>query len=570
MNRTLTKKNPNKSLGRGLSKKSHNLSKGPSPMRKKSLRFSLGKKSLGKKSLGKKSLGKKSISVRKSLSLSKKGLSVRNSLILSKKGHRRETLKNSLTETAAAQQIFVKNYHLYNKKKITDALKNSGIHKIDVDMAKSFIDSQITPLRRRAAKDLIDNTHYITLQDTIDIIYDLILRTYADIETYYTAEERPTANIYMYCGENNKSFYFFSCIALYSIEKYNIENKTNKIQIPIFVNTLSKEFLLNLGNDTLIMVDDVSYSGSQLSGTLNGFYEAICIKGEKAPPNIYVLLTALNTISLNRLSNVTLTKSTSGVALTRGPTPFKIYYEADRLYDPLVKVIGIERYFYVSLFFNAWLNQSTHIAMYLDHKVADGISTYKNTYLYGPIVPATYNIEYAYGNLFGNGIYAHSYFSEQENIDLIDAFMIEEPEYVDEPVKTPARSFYKLHGSRLNNIMGFLINRSLKEIIDNHPNPDYDTKMVSDVIKIKTNKDSIRFIPFINTCNESAELMEIINNEKIINMDYGDFMADPDINKADLSVLSKSADSLELLAIINSYRCPNNWYKDPTHPLKLK
>ena len=65
-------------------------------------------------------------------------------------------------------------------------------------MAQSFIDSQITPLRRRAAKDLIDNTHYITLQDTIDIIYDLILRTYADIETYYTAEERPTANIYIY------------------------------------------------------------------------------------------------------------------------------------------------------------------------------------------------------------------------------------------------------------------------------------------------------------------------------------------------------------------------------------
>ena len=275
----------------------------------------------------------------------------------------------------------------------------------------------------------------------------------------------------MYCGENN-----------------NIENKTNKIQIPIFVSTLSKEFLLNLGNDTLIMVDDVSYSGSQLSGTLNGFYEAICIKGEKAPPNIYVLLTALNTISLNRLSNVTLTKSTRGAALTRGPTPFKIYYEDDRLYDPLVKVIGIERYFYVSIFFNAWLNQSTHIAMYLDHKVA-------------------------YGNLFLNGLYAHSYFSEQENNDLIDAFMIEEPEYVDEPVKTPSQSFYKLHGSRLNNIMKFLINRSLKEIIDNHPNPDYDTKVVSDVIKIKTNKDSIRCIPFINTCNESAELMEIINNE---------------------------------------------------------
>ena len=35
-----------------------------------------------------------------------------------------------------------------------------------------------------------------------------------------------------------------------------------------------------------------------------------------------------------------------------------------------------------------------------------------------------------------------------------------------------------------------------------------------------------------------------------MNMDYGDFMADPDINKDVLSVLAKSTDSLELLAII--------------------
>ena len=55
-----------------------------------------------------------------------------------------------------------------------------------------------------------------------------------------------------------------------------------------------------------------------------------------------------------------------------------------------------------------------------------------------------------------------------------------------------------------------------------------------------------------------------------MNMDYGDFMADPDINKDELPYLLKSADSIKLLDIINSYRCPNNWYKDPTHPLKLK
>ena len=179
----------------------------------------------------------------------------------------------------------------------------------------------------------------------------------------------------MYCGPNNKSFYFFSCIAMYCIEKYN-KNNTKQLQIPIFIDRINTDFLLNLKNDTLIIVDDVSYSGSQLAKMLDGYHYRICIQEGRPPPNIYALITALNDFSLERLSKITLARTVRGTVIKEGPSPFKIFYLKERLYEPIVKVIGIERYFYINLFFNTWMSNDTHLAMYLDHKVADITSTY--------------------------------------------------------------------------------------------------------------------------------------------------------------------------------------------------
>ena len=69
-----------------------------------------------------------------------------------------------------------------NIAKIKEALKESGKHGFHSDVNK-FIDGQISPIRRQAARDLIENTKYITLQETFHIVEELIHRVYARIDT---------------------------------------------------------------------------------------------------------------------------------------------------------------------------------------------------------------------------------------------------------------------------------------------------------------------------------------------------------------------------------------------------
>lgn len=503
-----------------------------------------------------------SVSSRRTFKLNK---SVKNGTKEKKEGLLKKLQERTLTREPQVKYAltFEENYHAHNKTKLIEALKMSGIYKINKDKAYKFINSQITPLRRRAAKDLIDNTHYITLKESFNIIDELIIKTYKDIDKYYSAEDRP--NIYMYCGPNNKSFYFFSCIAMYCIEKYN-KNNTKQLQIPIFIDRINTDFLLNLRNDTLIIVDDVSYSGSQLAKMLDGYHYRICIQEGRPPPNIYALITALNDFSLARLSKISLARTERGTVIKEGPTPFKIMYLKERLYKPLVKVIGIERYFYINLFFNTWLSNDTHLAMYLDHKVADITSTFKNTYVYGPIVPATYDIKFSNDYLL-NEVYSYRILNDQENDKLLKAFLKESPDY------TPENRSEVRYSTELRGIRNYLSKKAIQEVID-HPESPYFNQKINDVIGNESNTDIIRFIPFIDVCNKSKELKKIIENREIQEMDYTFFMADPEVN---LQLIEELIDVknvtleniMRIINVLDSYRCPKHWYKDPTHPLKL-
>jgi hypothetical protein len=487
----------------------------------------------------------------------------------SNKSNKRKVVlqKETLSSSERPTSTFEENYHLHNKQKLIDALKLSGIHKLNKDKAHLFISNQNTPIRRQAAKDLIDNTHYVTLKETFNIIEKLIIKTYEDIDRYYnhlSKEERQNIKIYMYTGPNNKSFYFFACIAMYCIEKYNNKNKQAPLQIPIFVDKINTEFLVALENNTLILVDDVSYSGSQLAKMLDSYYNRICIIEGRRPPNIYAVLTALNEFSLNRLSEVTLTRTEKGTKLNQGPSPFKIFYLKEKLYKPLVKIIGIERYYYLNLFFNSWLSSDTNLAMYLDHKVADTTSTYKNVYVYGPIVPATYDLNFSYGNTMGD-IYSFKYCSEEENDKLLKDFIKKNPSYTSKK----GRAF----NSEFTNIKTYLIHKANEEIIDSQSSP-YFRQKVNDIITNKENKDTIQFIPFIETCNKSDQLKRIIEDKEIQEMDYIFFMADPEVKRTEIEELieltsSKLEDVLRITTLLDNYRCPTHWYKDPSHPLRL-
>ena len=76
---------------------------------------------------------------------------------------------------------FVNCYEV-NLRKIQNAIQTySGKHTINMDKAREFIENQTSPIRQEAAKHLVDNTIYITLQEVFDIVGKLIDKVYSQI-----------------------------------------------------------------------------------------------------------------------------------------------------------------------------------------------------------------------------------------------------------------------------------------------------------------------------------------------------------------------------------------------------
>lgn len=153
----------------------------------------------------------------------------------------------------------------------------SGRHSINQEIASQFINEQLTDIRKQAARDLVENTIYITLEETSQIIEQLIVRLY----TENNLNEAET--IYFYSGMPNKSFYFLSILALYYIRKHGFKEPTH------FIKKLEPELFAEIGNAPLIILDDVSYSGSQLANMLHSMYYDLVIKKTKSTKYFYII-----------------------------------------------------------------------------------------------------------------------------------------------------------------------------------------------------------------------------------------------------------------------------------------
>jgi len=421
---------------------------------------------------------------------------------------------------------FLKN-HAKNMVRIREALKESGKYKINEENVEKFINEQLSPIRRQAADDLIKNTIYITLKDTMNIVEELVHQIYER----YEEDVRPI----MYCSKKNKSFYLFACIALHYIKKHGY-------QIPTFISSMPEKFLHTV-NETIpiIIIDDASYSGSQLSKFVSDIHY-IRYKIGLPNLNLTIALTALNDASLHTLSKVVIEKTDRGSVLARAQSPYRIVYLEDRLYQCLVRTLGIERYFYVNLFFNAWT--VANIALYLDHKLADSTSTYKNVYVYGPIVPYDYSIEeaYEYDNIIN--VYITSFFSREINLGLVEDFVETNPDFL---TKYPNVLTDPIGPNTTKNIRKYLTNKAIAlDEIDKEHTP------------------GIRFYPFIQKCSHSTRLKQIIKDPSVINIKYLFFMFDKELAFLDqfVDIIDDLDETSRVIDLLESHRCPNSFYKN--------
>lgn len=448
----------------------------------------------------------------------------------SKNRSKRNTKQNMKQITGGGYDDTFLECYEENLKKVKTAINEySGKHNINKKQADQFIENQLTHARKQAARDLVENTIYITLREIADAVKELVREAYSQFK-----EED---DIYLYTGPKGKSFYFLSVLALRYIRKHGLKEPVK------FISKFTNELFDEIGESPIIVLDDVAYSGSQLSEMMNNIFYDRVVRNNKSPPNIHILVIALNTFSKNRLSRVPKTKSREFV-LTWQPSPFKLIYSEERLFKPLILKLGIQRYFNLNLFFSPYTMYTPYIALYLDYKIADEASTYKNVLFYGPIVPHDYD----YNKFLEAQDYLYDIFPMK---DLFDEGQYDE---LFEKFNEEYETSFKKNDYRL-----------IKKMLDN----------LTEIDTFATSK----FYPFINNCNNNEKLLEILGDEDVQNLDYSLFIAPEGCIEGNKDCVTSDENSLEYLKMvmkekslekskvietsnkIYSYNCPLTWYK---------
>jgi hypothetical protein len=278
-----------------------------------------------------------------------------------------------------------------------------------------------------------------------------------------------------------------------------------------------------------------------------------------------MLLVALNDISKGRLEKVPLNKFKFGGGYYNYiQSPFKLLYLDDRLYKPMLSTIGLQRFFNLRTFFTIHTIEYPYVSIYLDHKIADQVSTYKTPLMYGPIVPSNYDYEVYYRRTKSKTIMS-DLITKEEQEKLYEDFLHVTPTFFTGDKYASGNMLDYSH----NNLLFETLLQKLRE---------------SDIIEVE--KTQIEFRPFINSCNENAIIIDNTHDDAIKQFDYLLFMVPtecmeasilteetgdvcPSIEGDNLMQLNaildeKSIDKNEAVRIsnkINNISCPDSWYK---------
>jgi hypothetical protein len=374
-----------------------------------------------------------------------------------------------------------------------------GRHKINEIQSDNFIKHQHTEIRRECAKLLIENTHYISMKEILNIIPKLVDKLFAE-ETFNRSE-----TIYLYVGKESKSFFFLSMLLVHFIRENGYKQPTK------IINEITENELNEMAKDTsisLIIIDDLAYSGSQLSGMLYNIH-----KNFKKIDSIFVLLIALNTTSLEVIQRKN--------AFSYEKNPYKIIYLPEYCYKTLKEVVGEEYYYYINMLFASWHlligDTSPNISAFLDYKIADEESTYKKTLLFGPIVPKSHLIYL-------------------KNLDLEDLF--------------------SGNSKKFNKYIRKITDIEKEELI-----------LDNDIEKQMNNDTTYSFFPLINNCgNDNNYIRNLILFLKKKEIPFFDFLymhSNPNIDRLIEGYFNEvQKKNLQTLnKIIENNSCPITWYK---------
>lgn len=292
----------------------------------------------------------------------------------------------------------------YNYQKILEICRDtSGTKSINIEKSENWINSQLTLRRQNAARNLFNSIRYITLEETINYINNLI-------DMYY--EEISINDVYIFLNDKykNKSNFFINIIGIHRILERGFKQ-------PIIIDNIEEYFHL-FENNHLLLLDDMMYSGSQMGS----FLEKLTVKSilDNLNINVSVFVVGSTEYAMKRNIKIKLDHfSIKQISKLKninyrdvpiyGDNNFNIRYGfiEKNIYD----LITIDEYLDILYFFSPFTYGNPHCCVYFDHKIADSISTFLTVLLHGPILPSKLYTE------LNNGDYIYESF--MRNINLI-------------------------------------------------------------------------------------------------------------------------------------------------------
>lgn len=275
----------------------------------------------------------------------------------------------------------------------------SGAHPVNPEKLEDWINSQQSQTRREVAQALSEHIVYITHQEVIDHCKDLVNQFYTK---YLPQQGLESPTIILFTHRRGKSGYMIALLFYYWAQQLGFP-------LPkMMVNELYPH-LIKDPNCVFAYIDDMSYSGSQISQILSKFAIVPSYIEKSAYPKFWIGFVAITQHAMEHLATIAPFEEASlrqnqvqnivgknpnialhnirpqrnriyGMKHIRVQNPFVVY--ASRVIPSLRAQLGDELYIAACIFFGY---NNPDCILYFDHKVADIPSTFMKVLVFGPV-----------------------------------------------------------------------------------------------------------------------------------------------------------------------------------------
>jgi hypothetical protein len=224
----------------------------------------------------------------------------------------------------------MKNYRDYNNK-----------HGLNEENKRKWINNQFTDYRKELCETLIKYTKYITFDETLkNTKYNLnkvLLRENLIDETGKLTSNASKTPLYFFYSKN-KSDHFLNVYAYHYLVNELHYNKDNIYFIRLQNKNILNIILNEIRENIIFLIDDFSYSGSQMSKLLDKIYVDV-MKQEELKLNVNVCLVGLTSVAKQKLdyvpdlnhpkNKIWMKQKMYDFMIMKIDTPFHIVYNSD-------------------------------------------------------------------------------------------------------------------------------------------------------------------------------------------------------------------------------------------------